>query len=696
MHTSANATRRFGMSIGHAIRTSAFALTAVALLCVLASLSPPPASAAPWQPAVQLADPGTYNEGVEVKFDGAGDALAVWRHSAGGESVQVAEKPAGGIWQAPVDVWSSPYPPESPQIAVDPAGDAVVVWSAYDGSTAAVWAAARDAGGAWQEPVEVSEPGSETARATVAMDAAGAAVVVWELREGSRFEFEGGVVQAAKMSAAGAWGEPVTLSSSSQQVLEPDVAFDSSGSATVVWQRYDGSAGMIEADETGPGGSWQGAITLSEPAIDAIEAHIAADANGGLVAVWGRYTGSWTIQGSSRAADGSWAPPADISPPGQTALSPEIAVDAGGLAIAVWQVHVAQYIWMVQGAAGIGNVWEAPADLSTADEISEPQVAVDPAGDAVVSWIIHNQYPQVATKTANGSWQAPIYVPQYTGSHAKVAVDSRGDAIVVSQHSSFTGPESGVQATEHEAIRLAVASTGSGSGTVSSAPAGIDCGTLCSAQFEEESTVTLAAEAAAGSEFTGWSGACGGTEACTITMSASQSVRANFQALPGPPPPPPEPKSEPQPSNGPVRASTPAPPSAPVCGAGAASAGTFVPMPRPGKAIVGVRAQVRVAAPSELLVEPTISYTRGGLTHRVGLESVTLHTAAERNLRLAIPAAARAALPLGSRVGLSLRISVTADGSPSCAPAVATHRIKVMVTRVLAAPQRGVGQMSHP
>lgn len=687
-------------TVGPRLATPAVASAVVVLLCVLACVSARPASAAPWQPAVQLAEAGTYNQDVQVKFDGAGDALAVWRHSGGSEVVQVAEKPAGGTWQAPVDISSSSYPPESPQIAVDPAGDAIVVWSAYDGSKAAVWAAVRDAGGAWQTPVKISEPGFDALRARVAIDPTGAAVVVWERREGSPFEFEReGVVQAAKMTAAGAWGAPTTLSPPSGDQFAPDVAFDSRGSAAVVWQRYDGSAGMIEGDETGPGGAWQGAVGLSEPATNAIEAHIAGDADGGLVAVWARYAGSsWTIQGSRRAADGSWAPAVDLSPAGQTALSPQLAVAAGGTAIAVWQIHVAQYIWMVQGAEGSGDAWGVPVNLSTADEIGEPQVAVDPAGDAVVSWVFHNQYPQVATKTAHGSWQAPIDVPQSPGSYAKVAVDPKGDAIVVSEHPSFTDPESGVQATEHEAIRLAVAGTGSGTGTVSSDPAGIDCGTACSSQFDDDSTVVLTADPAAGSVFDGWSGACTGTGTCTVALSASRSVTADFELLPPRPGPRPQPETRPEPQSvddpPPVDEPRPAftPPPSPVCNAVAASAGTFVPSPGPGRAVAGVRAQVRVAAPSELLVEPTLSYTSGGRNHRVRLPYLSLHTAAERNLRMPIPAAVRKALPVGSRVELSLRISVTPDHSPSCGPNVSRHRVKAVVMRVLAAPQPGVSR----
>ncbi len=77
---------------------------------------------------------------------------------------------------------------------------------------------------------------------------------------------------------------------------------------------------------------------------------------------------------------------------------------------------------------------------------------------------------------------------------------------------------------------LSVAKAGSGAGTVSSAPAGIDCGATCSASFVSANPVTLTAAATAGSSFTGWSGACTGTGSCVVNMSAPQGVTATFAA----------------------------------------------------------------------------------------------------------------------------------------------------------------------
>jgi hypothetical protein len=75
---------------------------------------------------------------------------------------------------------------------------------------------------------------------------------------------------------------------------------------------------------------------------------------------------------------------------------------------------------------------------------------------------------------------------------------------------------------------LTVTKDGTGRGTVTSSPAGIDCGSDCSESYDPGTVVTLAAAPAAGSTFTGWSGACTGTGACELTMDADRSVTASF------------------------------------------------------------------------------------------------------------------------------------------------------------------------
>jgi predicted small secreted protein len=76
---------------------------------------------------------------------------------------------------------------------------------------------------------------------------------------------------------------------------------------------------------------------------------------------------------------------------------------------------------------------------------------------------------------------------------------------------------------------LTVGRAGAGSGTVSSSPDGITCGTTCSADFDDGSTVTLTATAGAGSTFSGWSGGgCTGTGTCDVTLAGDTTVVATF------------------------------------------------------------------------------------------------------------------------------------------------------------------------
>ncbi|AKF10903.1 Flagellar hook-length control protein FliK [Sandaracinus amylolyticus] len=75
---------------------------------------------------------------------------------------------------------------------------------------------------------------------------------------------------------------------------------------------------------------------------------------------------------------------------------------------------------------------------------------------------------------------------------------------------------------------LNVTLAGTGSGGVTSSPAGIDCGIDCSESYPAGTMVTLGATPSSDSTFAGWSGACTGTGACTVTMSEARTVTATF------------------------------------------------------------------------------------------------------------------------------------------------------------------------
>ncbi len=78
---------------------------------------------------------------------------------------------------------------------------------------------------------------------------------------------------------------------------------------------------------------------------------------------------------------------------------------------------------------------------------------------------------------------------------------------------------------------LSISKQGAGSGTVTSSPAGIDCGTSCSASYAVGTEVTLTAQPDAGSTFENWEGdcsSCGSDATCMVLVTAQKHCVATF------------------------------------------------------------------------------------------------------------------------------------------------------------------------
>jgi len=127
-----------------------------------------------------------------------------------------------------------------------------------------------------------------------------------------------------------------------------------------------------------------------------------------------------------------------------------------------------------------------------------------------------NWYPEVvelllSEQADDGSW------PQ----------DGRDDASTIAA-TSFAVSALRLVGVPHT---LTVTTNGTGSGTVTSSPVGIDCGSDCGETFADGTPVTLTANPAAGSTFAGWSGACS-ADPCSVIMNEDRSVTATFNLGP--------------------------------------------------------------------------------------------------------------------------------------------------------------------
>lgn len=177
----------------------------------------------------------------------------------------------------------------------------------------------------------------------------------------------------------------------------------------------------------------------------------------------------------------------------------------------------------VDGSGGSGSGWWAA------------QTITDLGGniDADPQWVAPPADLHLGTLSPLVGVGDDGYVPVDGGD-----VDLDGDAfettdVDLDMQPRFSGMVD-VGAYEHQTFPVAtILPIGTGSGRVTSAPAGIDCGSSCVATFTSGSTVTFTAVADSGSTFLGWLPPCPTTATpCTVVMTASTTIAPVFTGDP--------------------------------------------------------------------------------------------------------------------------------------------------------------------
>jgi uncharacterized repeat protein (TIGR01451 family) len=130
------------------------------------------------------------------------------------------------------------------------------------------------------------------------------------------------------------------------------------------------------------------------------------------------------------------------------------------------------------------------------------------------------------------TWTGAIAAGQaITLSFTAVHVGERGDVVTnVAVATGVSTVSDTATFTVEPGYSLAVTLAGTGGGSVASTPPGIACGSDCSEVYDDGTLVALTASPAISSTFAGWSGACTGLGACTVTMTETKHVTTTFDA----------------------------------------------------------------------------------------------------------------------------------------------------------------------
>jgi PKD repeat protein len=207
-------------------------------------------------------------------------------------------------------------------------------------------------------------------------------------------------------------------------------------------------------------------------------------------------------------------------------LTPVVAMESRHSALAAWMLprasgtraSVQHFIWappvpaFSAAAFGLEVRFDARASLSRSTRSRVADFSWDFEGDGVFDLSVGSAQNTHAYARA-GTYTVRLRV-----------TDTEGISAETTQQISVTGTPG--------THRLTLAKTGSGSGTVSSTPAGIACGEDCFEDYPPATAVTLNATPAAGSVFLAWSGCDTADGAqCTVTMHSLRTVSASFRSL---------------------------------------------------------------------------------------------------------------------------------------------------------------------
>ena len=358
-------------------------------------------SGGPWSTPVNLSAAGfDVWDPPQVTVDSTGLATAVWRISSGSGIIQSSTSQSGGAWSTPVNLSATDRDVADPKVTVDSTGLVTAIWVRSNGSHNIIQASTSQSGGPWSTPADLSEPLQDASYAQVTASSNGLATAVWRRSNGTNQ-----IIQSSSSQSGGHWSTPANLSLPGRSALDPQVTVDSTGLATAVWQRTNGSNDIIQSSSSQSGGPWSTPADLSQLGQSATAPQVTVSSTGLATAVWRRYNGTHRIiQSSSSQSGGPWSTPENLSEPGQAASAPQVTVSSTGLAIAVWRRYNGTNDIIQSSSSQSGGPWSTPENLSaTGEDNDDPQVSVSSNGLVATVWTRSNNTIESSILTSSAA-----------------------------------------------------------------------------------------------------------------------------------------------------------------------------------------------------------------------------------------------------------------------------------------------------
>jgi len=276
-----------------------------------------------------------------VSFDVSGRAVAIWYRNSGSYWIEGRSSTDGGVsWSTSRLLSNSSSAPRSLQLGFNASGRAVAIFCRDNGQNFAVESVWETLSGAmWSSQVYLSRilvAADDTQGSQLGFDASGRAIAVWSFSDGTGY-----IIQSRSSANGGVSWSPswVNILSPGGDATDPQISFDDSGRAIVVWSRDNGVNTIIQSSSSTDGGvTWSLPVTMSVTGGNGINPQLSFGPSGRAIAVWSRDNGVNDIVQSSSSTDGgvTWSTPVNLSATGGDASDPQLSSDASGREIALW------------------------------------------------------------------------------------------------------------------------------------------------------------------------------------------------------------------------------------------------------------------------------------------------------------------------------------------------------------------------
>jgi len=291
-----------------------------------------------WGTPVTLQAESTNGIEHQLAANDNGETFAIWSVRTSGVWVSRYIM-ATDTWAVPEQISPTVDSAGSVSIAVNSDGAALTVWSQQSEGSLNIYANYYTPGAGWGTAETIENNTGDTYFAKVGFDGSGNAIAVWAQNDGSQFSVYGN-----RFVVGAGWGNATLLETIDTQpadfVMNPLLAVDTSGNAIVVWPHSDGTRDNLWSNRYDVNTGWGTAGLLESHDEKAAFPELAMNSSGTAIVVWVKYnesTGTASYLSRRYIPGTGWAAEETFNYSQQSYYNADVGIDDSGNALFFWE-----------------------------------------------------------------------------------------------------------------------------------------------------------------------------------------------------------------------------------------------------------------------------------------------------------------------------------------------------------------------